>query len=486
MTARASWASVASLVLSLVPLGALAAEPAAAAPAESQATDEADADEADAEKKESPRQEVAPPVDPGPLFRSRWKTSFYGFVEVDAMSDSTQSFAEVSLNNSVAQRGTYAGDNGQSQATAKNSRLGFRIDPPDFGWISSYAQIEFDFFGMAPIDATQNDYAINGPMRLRQAFLALKTPVIDVIAGQHPNLFGWNGAGFFPSTVAFLGLPGQVYHRDTQLRLSHTFGREAAASFEIAGAAVRPGQRQSRLPDLEAGLRFAINRWRGPSTQGNSQPALVPLSLGVSGMYRFFAVAEYLELPRRALNKNGWGAAVNAVIPVIPAKDINDRGNSITLTGEFSIGSGIADRYSSLTGGARFQALPNPRGLARAPIYRPNVDPGLITFDFDNRLKTFNWRAFVVGAQYYLPAFSGRVWVTGTYSRLESDNIAELTPVPNHGNVFTKLQYFDGNLFLEITPSIQLGLSFQVTQTTWADGANPQNMRGHGALNFFF
>ena len=325
-----------------------------------------------------------------------------------------------------------------------------------------------------------------GPMRLRHAFVVLKTPVLDFTAGQYPNLFGWGGAGFSPSTVAFLGVVGQVYHRDTQLRLSHTFGRSAGASVEIAAAAVRPGQKQARLPDVEGGLRVAINRWKGPSTQGNAQPDLVPLSLGVSGMGRFFAQPEYKELPRRPIYGAGCGVAINAVVPVIRASSISDRGNSVTLTGEYSRGTGIADRYAALTGGARFQALPNPRGLARAPQYQPDVDAGLVTFDADDNLKTINWQGFVVGAQYYLPIFSGRVWVTGTFSRIKSDNIAALTPVPNWGNIFTMEQYYDGNLFAAVTPAIQLGLSFQVTETTRADGGVPRNLRGHGAVNFFF
>jgi hypothetical protein len=415
----------------------------------------------------------------------RWRTTFYGFVELDAIHDSTQSFTEASLNAMVAPRGTYAGDNGRTQFTARNSRIGMIIEAPSYRRIQASGKVNFDFFGNQPTDVTENDFYVVGTMRLRHAYFRLKTPVIDFLAGQHPTLLGWGGAGFYPGTVAFLGVTGQIYHHDAQLRLSKTLGGQAV-SLEAAVAALRPVQRDSEVPDMEAGLRLSVNRWLGRTVQGNDRPEIVPLSLGVSGLYRQFAVNEYLELPRRAVRTNGWGMAVNAFVPVLRASDADDMWNCLTLTGEFSIGSGIADRYSFLTGGARFPALPNPKGLAHPPLYRPNVDNGLVTFDADETLRTIDWRAFVVGLQYYLPVRVVRLWVTGIYANLESRNLKELTPVPNHGNIFTKAQYMDGSLFIGITPDVHVGVSVQVTEQTLGNGPTPRNVRAHLATNLFF
>ena len=44
-----------------------------------------------------------------------------------------------------------------------------------------------------------------------------------------------------------------------------------------------------------------------------------------------------------------------------------------------------------------------------APLYRPNIDSGIVTFDADGNLKSINWRAMVVGLQYYLPFADGRL-----------------------------------------------------------------------------
>jgi hypothetical protein len=428
--------------------------------------------------------ELTTPVPEAPA-PERWRARLYGFVELDGIHDSTQSFTEASLNAMIAPRGTYLGDNGRTQFTAKNSRVGLTIEAPAFHRMEASGKINVDFFGVQPTDVTENDFNVVGLMRLRHAYLRLGTPVVDLLVGQHPTLLGWGGAGFYPGTVAFLGVVGQIYHHDAQLRLSKTLERQAL-SVEAAVAAVRPAQRDAEVPDLEAGLRLSVNRWLGRTIQGNDRPELVPLSVGVSGLHRRFAVPEYLELPRRALVTTGWGLAVNALIPVLPARGADDFSNCLTLTGEYSIGTGIADRYSFLTGGARFPALPNPKGLAIPPLYRPNVDNGLVTFDADETLRTIDWRAFVLGVQYYLPIPVVRIWVTGLYANLTSRNLAELTPLPNHGGIFTRAQYLDGSLFVGITPDVHFGFSLQVTEQTIANGPTARNIRAHLATNLFF
>jgi hypothetical protein len=414
----------------------------------------------------------------------RWKTRFYGFVELDAIHDSTQSFFEASLNAPVLPRGTYAGDYGRTQFTAKNSRLGVLVAAPSYRGMEASGNINFDFFGLQPTDATENDFYVVGTMRLRHAYLRLRTPIIDFMAGQHPTLFGWGGAGFYPGTVAFLGTVGQIYHHDAQLRLSRTFGN--VYQIETAVAAVRPGQRDSEVPDLEAGVRLAHTGWLGRTIQGNDRPEIVPLSLGVSGLWRHFAVAEYRELPRRLIKTTGWGLAANVLVPILRASSEADFTNCLTLTGEVSIGTGVADRYSFLTGGAKFPALPNPQGANLPPLFIPNSDSGLVTYDADENLKTIDWRALVLGVQYYLPVTFVRAWITGLYARLESDNLKELTPLMNHGGVFTKSEYFDGSLFVGITPDMHIGASLQVTEQQRANGARPRNTRVHVATNLFF
>jgi hypothetical protein len=469
--------------------GTAAAAPEQPAPAEAAPQTKSAAPAGSATDASAPAKAPEPKA-PGPEptlspVMSRWNTTLYGFIELDAMHDSTQSFADGANGNNVARRGTYAGDRGQSQATIKNTRLGLKLAAPEVLRVKSSAVLEMDFFGLQPTDATQNDFYVLGTLRVRHAYMKFQTPVLDVLVGQYHDLFGWGGTGFYPNTVAFLGVPGEVYHRNPQLRLSKTIG-SSAVSLELAAAAVRPVERHSEFPDGEAGIRVAFNDWTGAASQGSGQPQLTPLALGVSAIGRRFVIPQFIGQPRNAVSKNGWGVAANVLIPVIPVRDIQDRGNALTLTGEFTTGTGIADLYTGTTAGARFPELSNPGNINPPVLYPEDVDPGLITFDADNNPKTYNWTAFVLGLQYYLPIFGGKVWVSAIYSQLTSNNILLITPAASWGAVYKSARYVDGNLFAAISPAAQLGLSFQATQQTYGDGAKPTNLRAELGATFFF
>ncbi len=416
---------------------------------------------------------------------SRWNATLYGFIELDGMHDSTQSYADGANGASIARRGTYAGDRGQTQATIKNSRLGLKLDAPVYGGIKSTAVLEMDFFGVQPTDVTQNDYYVLGTMRVRHAYVKLESPIVDLLAGQYHDLFGWGGSGFYPNSLAFLGLPGQIYHRNPQIRLSKTIGGEAV-SVEISAAAVRPAQRHSETPDGQAGIKLSINQWKGAASQGSGQPQLVPLSIAGSAIARRFAIPQFVGQPRNSNSVTGWGLAGNAVIPVIPASDIDDRGNALTLTAEVSTGTGISDLYTGTTAGAKFPELPNPGNIIPPLVYPQNVDSGIVTYDADLNAKTYQWTGFVVGAQYYLPISRGKVWVSGNYAQMTSNNILLLTPAASWGAVYKTARYYDGNVFVAVTPSTQLSASFQYTQQTYGDGAKPNNIRSEVAVLFFF
>jgi hypothetical protein len=392
----------------------------------------------------------------------------------------------------LARAGTYAGTHPREQFTANNSQLGLRIGAPAYRDMRASGQVEMDFFGVLPADATEQTIYTLGTVRMRLFYLKLETPIFDLLAGQTYDLFAWGGAGFNPASIAFLGLAGQIYHRQPQVRLSKSVSN-AFGALDVAVAAVRPVQRDSGVPDLEAGIRLAATRWNGVTTQGFGQPALAPLALGLSAVGRRFAVAEFLPNPGEPKVVFGGGLAANVVLPVVPAKSAAARGNALTITGEFSIGTGISDLYTALTGGALFPTLPNPGSLVPPPLYRPNIDPGIVTFDANGNLKTINWWAVLVGVQYYLPVDDGRIWLSANFSRLESTNLASLTPEASRGGIFIQQDYFDANVFDALTPAVQLGISVQGTRQTFGDmpfgGAvvpESRNLRVEGAFRLFF
>ena len=446
-----------------------------------------------------PKAEPAPtaeakPVDTGEGLSVNihdWTVGIYGFAALNVMHDSTQSFTTAAGNTQLQRVGTFRGNNNQLQFTARDSRFGLKIAAPATSWVKASAVLEADFGSVQPVEANEQTAYITNPLRMRHFYIKAETPVVDVLAGQYHDLFGWGGKGFYPSTLAFLGVTGEIYHRQPQFRLSKTIA-SSAVDFEIAAAAVRPVQRAGGLPDGEAGLRLAINPWKGIGQQGYGQPQLSPLSIGVSGIGRRFEIAQFVEFPGGSNKVNGWGIAVNGFIPLIPAKSVTDRGNALSLTGEFSRGTGISDMYNSdLTGGALFPTLPNPqnRGVDPAnppPIYQPNIDSGIVTYDGNGKVRTIDWQGFLVGAQYYLPIDHGRVWVSGNYSQIKSANIVKLTPVAGQSALYKEARYFDGNLFVALTGSLQIGYSFQMVEQTFGDGVKAKNYRNEGGLHFFF
>jgi hypothetical protein len=418
---------------------------------------------------------------------AHWQTGIYGFVELNAMYDTTQSYGASANAAMLARPGTYAATHGRYQMTANNSLFGFRIKAPAYRQMRATGQFEVDFFGVQPSDATERTTYAVGSVRMRLFAMRLETRYVDVLAGQYHDLFGWGGTGFYPNSVAFLGLPGQIFSRQPQIRVGKTFGESyGTAQVEVAVAAVRPVQRDAEVPDMQAGVRLALPVLKGVSVQGFGQPEIAPCAFGVSGVWRRFAVAEFLPVPGEPKIAFGWGAAFNAFVPIVQRSTPGDLRNALSFKTEASIGTGISDLYTGLTGGALFPTLPNPGGLVPPPLYRPNIDSGIVTFDADGNLRTIDWWAVVTGLQYHLPFGTGRTWLSANYAHLESKNIVALTPENSRGGVFFRLDYADANLFVTLTPAVHVGLSYQFTRQLFGDrpfgGAHPASMNHRGEL----
>jgi hypothetical protein len=419
-----------------------------------------------------------------------WDITIYGYAGLNVMQDSTQSFGTTTGNTIIQRRGTIRGNRLQAQATARDSRLGFRFGAPTVNGVKASVNLETDFNNTPPIEYTESNTVTNAGFRMRHYYMKVETPIVDIIAGQYHDLFGWGGKGFYPSTLNFLGITGEVYHRQPQIRLSKIFGAGSGLELEVAGAVLRPVQKAGGYPDIEAGVRLALNGWTGVRQQAYGQPAIGGAAIGISGIYRHFEVAQFLEFPGDTVPADGYGAVANIFLPIIPASSNKKRGNSLSVTGEYSRGTGIADMYTDLTGGLLFPALPNPTGRDAAsnapPVYTPNIDSGIVTFDGDNRLRTCNWEGFVAGLQYYLPIANGRVWISGIHSQVKSNNIVEITPLAGRGGVYTHSKYYDGSLFVAITDAIQMGVSLSRIDQTLGDGVPVQNYRTSFATQMFF
>lgn len=407
------------------------------------------------------------------LLLGRWSTTFYGFVEADHIYDSTQSFNDIAGNGQVARGDTYAGTHGRFMFGVRNSRIGFRLRAPEYHHVRASAVLEMDFLGNQPPNASEAAFFTNPGFRVRHMNLKLETPIVDLLVGQSWQLFGWQPI-FQPNTVEIQGVPGEVYSRTPQIRLAKTI-KTRPVTVEVAAAIMRPPQRDSGYPEGQVGARLAVNRWTGLTTSGSTGTSIQPLSVAVTADFRRFALPELSASPKDSVDSNlGWGVAADALIPILPARP-GKKGNALTLTGEYAWGLGTADLYSGVgAAGTAFPALPNPTMATPAPTYAPNVDPGLVVYSPDGALHLLQWQSYIVGAQYYLPGLGGRGWVSASYSHMESNN-ARLHGAANRARLAE--DWFDVNLFADVTPAVRVGLEYAYFRDHYADGATPVNQR---------
>ena len=422
---------------------------------------------------------------------AQWRATIYGFVEADVINDSTRSYGDAIGGSLVARNEVYAGQVGRTQFSIRNTRFGFTLESPKVGGIKPSAVLEGDFFGNqpgTPPSVSEAEYFNSPTFRIRHAYLKLEDDIVDVWAGQTYYLFGWQNY-FFPASLEFLGLPNQLFGRTAQVRLGHTFSA-GLWDVDVDVAALRPAQRDSEIPDTNAGLRLSYNGWKGISTPGNGGTGAFPLSLGVSGALRKFKVDAFTAPPPESSNNaTGWGVSLDALVPVLGAADSNDRGNRLTLTGSFVVGTGIADLITS-GGGANFPTLPNAAMASPAPTYTADIDDGIVAFDNAGVLHTIDWQTFMAGIQYYLPP-SGRVILAVNFSESYSKNMATLFPrggseIMLAARVAKLSRYADANAFFDVTPAVRVGASFQYTTTEYIDGQSPRNLRTMAQALYFF
>jgi hypothetical protein len=388
------------------------------------------------------------------LMLSKWSATLYGFVEADLIYDTTQSLNEVPGNGQIARPETYAGSHARFTASIRNSRLGIRIRAPEWHRIRASAVAEMDFLGTQATTTSEAATFTSPLMRARHYSLKIETPVVDFLGGQSWSLFGWQPF-YFPNSVEIMGLPAQLFLRTPQFRVSKTI-KTAPINLEIALALVRSPQRDSGTPEGQGGVRLIVNKWTGVQTINSTGTQISPLSVGVSGTVRHLSLAELSAAPKNSVELTGWGVAASAFIPIIPGR-ADKRGNSLSLTGEYVWGKGIADEYPGLTGGVSSAPPPNPNMLMPAPVYTPNVDPGLAVFTADGSAHLIRWQTFIVGAQYTMPGLDGRMWISANFSRSVSDNAYSFgTP----GKLRSGEDFADFNLFGDITPAVRLGAEY--------------------------
>jgi hypothetical protein len=436
--------------------------------------------------------QVTPTVE-GQVVLGKWSTTLYGFVESDYIWDSTRAFNDLAGASQVPRAGTNAGDNGRFTVGIRNSRLGIRMRAPETHGIRTTAQFEFDFLGtQLPISnvsptpgapnasGTESTFFTSPVLRVRHLNLKMETPVVDILAGQYWSLFGW-GSSYQVNTVEIQGVPGEIYYRTPQLRLSKTL-KAYPISVDLAVAAVRPVQRDSAFPDGQAGIKFNVDGWKGAQTTGSTGTQISSLSIAVSGLLQHVAVDQFAATPKFTNDLTTSAIAADAFVPIIPATTEN-KDNALSLQGEFSTGYGDAPYFTGLTGGIAFPTLAPTTPGGTAPNFSADIDNGIVTYDGAGKLHGIQWTTWLIGGQYYLPIDSGKVFVSGNYSHISSANTHYYgTP----SKLTAAEDWFDANLFFDPVPAVRVGAEYANFNTMYVDGIHAINHRVQVSGFFIF
>jgi len=426
----------------------------------------------------------------------KWATSIYGFVQTDFLFNSTQSYApDFSANFQVARPGTYAGEHSRLVFTARDSRLGFRLSAPAPTGFNVTAVFEGDFLGSepgifqntggtAPVAGTTNSEAafyLNPTFRVRHAFLKAETPVLDVTIGQTWNLLGWQPV-FIPVVVQWPGLIGELYGRAPQLRLSKAF-KSDLVTVEAAVAALRPVQRDSSMPNGEAGLRLAFNKWAGVHTAYLTGTSAIPLSLAITGDVRSFRIPEFAAAPVATNAATGGAFAIDVFVPIIPGTLAN-RANSMALTAEFVRGAGIGDQYTGFSTGIGNPALPADPVTGVSPAFQARVDGNLAAYDATGNLHLIENQSFFASLEYYLPVLEGKVGVFGGYYQtdiLNTDDFATAAASRRR-----RVNLYEAGVLWDPVPALRFGADYGLIRDAYADATTAWNWSLLGSAFLFF
>lgn len=416
----------------------------------------------------------------GTVVMGKWATTLYGFVEADSISDSTLTFNDLAGSGLVARAGSLAGENYRFTMGIRNSRLGLRMKAPEVAGVRASAQFEFDFIGMPSIvGASTTAYSIAGVsegafgsnplLRVRHLNLKVETPVVDFLFGQFWQLFGYQPL-YHPNSVELQGVPGQIYSRTPQFRISKTV-KANPITFEIAVAATRPVQRDTGIPDGQGGIRLAVDSWTGVQTVGATGTQISPLSIAASGLVRRVEVYQFAAAPKNTKELTTSAFSLEAFLPVLPGTK-EQRGNSLSFNGEFASGYGFNDMYTGLTGGIAFPTYPAPAAGGTQAL--PNIDNGTVTYDAGGGLHGIQWTTYLFGGQYYFPGLDGKLFLTGNYSHMESAN-SHYYGAPT--KTMAAEDWFDVNLFVDPVPALRIGLEYANFNTMTVDGVHSINHR---------
>ena len=455
----------------------------------------------------------------------KWVTTMYGFVQVDTVYDSNQSynnwpFNSAPLSPAVAQTtsstttancsgttacpvtttttksslsGTAASqlDSGRFGMDVNNSRIGFALSSPVYNGYKIRALLEMDFLANPGESLSTGDGYITNPIfRIRHFFFDVTTPSWgNVLVGQYWSLFGEQPYNIQNNLQIAPG-PGTAYGRFPQIRwYKNLHLSDSGVMLEPAAAMMMPVSMQSSLPAFTEALKLSDNNLMTEMMIGDTGKGQFPASLSISGIETYYSgytsssALKTSGVTGTSTGFNSWTAAgaVDLILPIIPIKD-GKPGNNLTLQAEYTWGQGDAWQFPNLSfglGGGSVNIVGNNASWAGNGVVMNN---GFLPLD----IQTYN-----ADLQYYFPDDARTSVVLG----IAVDNASNLQQIANvvgptslgggspNASPYTYLEpdthltfaYVD--LWHDFTPQVRAGLEFGQYDAVYVGGANALDNR---------
>ncbi len=439
----------------------------------------------------------------------KWVTTMYGFVQVDTVYDSSNSYNNWPFNAAPVSNGSFvnAGTGAGAPSTVgsprygmdvNNSRIGFALSSPVYNGYKIRALLEMDFLAnpgetldgggnAAGSTGTGLGYVTNPIFRIRHFFFDVTTPSWgNVLVGQYWSLFGEQPYNIQNNLQIAPG-PGTAYGRFPQIRwYKNLHLSDTGVMLEPAVAVMTPPTTTGSIPAFTEALKLSDSNLMTEMMIGDTGKGQFPASLSISGIEQNYSGYDNLSSGTSAkLNDagnvgfNSWTAAgaVDLILPIIPIKD-GKPGNNLTLQAEYTWGQGDAWQFPNLTFG-----LGGPQVVGSG--FQGN---GIVA---NNQFMPLDIQTYNADLQYYFPDDARTSVVLG----IAVDNASNLQQLSGSfgGSVIggaastnglytylqpdTHLTFAYADLWHDFTPQVRAGLEFGQYDAVYVGGANALDNR---------
>jgi len=282
------------------------------------------------------------------------------------------------------------------------------------------------------------------------------------------------------------GLPGQMFERTTQLKVSKII-KGGGVTAELAIAANRAPQQDSAYPEGVAGVRVSFDKWTAQHSAYLTSTTINPASIAVTGDVRGFRIPEFAAVPKKGETLMGGGVAFDVFLPIIKATKEN-KDNSLAITAELAIGKGTSDMYTGMgAAGTANAAIPPAMMGGAATAYPSNFDPGLAAVDATGHAELIKWTTWAASAEYYAPGTDGHVGLFVNYQHSESPNAKNVGTAALVGTVTqaavdtarAKIRdhedMYEVGIITDPTKATRIAASGSLFDDAYADGKDAKN-----------